>query len=162
MKKRILQAIVTGLVAIPLCLAFAQDEGGAEKGKGKGKGRPEGGPPGGGKGGPPGGRPMGPPAFEDVDADSSGGVSEEELVAAMQKRAAEGAKRLFGFLDKDKDGELTGEELGAMANRGGKGGPPGGEKGKGGKGKGGKGGPPEGGGGGEKPKRPPVDDEGDN
>lgn len=159
MKSNILKAIVTGLVAIPLCFAFAQDEGGEEKGKGKG--RPEagkGGPQ--GKGGPGGGRPqMGPPTFEEVDADKSGGVTEEELIAAMQKRAGEAAKRMFGFMDKDENGQLSKEEMtvrqrGGFGGKGGKGGPPGGEKGKGGKG-----GPPQGGGGGEKPKRPPVEDD---
>lgn len=76
------------------------------------------------------------PKFEDIDADSSGGVSKEEWIAHQVKMAEERAERSFGFVDRDESGDLSKEEIAAAIQRmrgagGGKGGarPQGGRKG---------------------------------
>lgn len=101
-------------------------------------------------------RPRGEqPKFEDIDADSSGGVSREEWIAHQVKMAKERAERSFGFVDRDESGELSKEEIAAAIQRmrgagGGKG--PGRPQG------GRKGGPGKGPSGGEEKKRPALEE----
>ena len=140
-KNRLFYLFLAGVLALPLCFTFAQEE----KGKGKGKGK---GP---GKGGPRG--HFQPPKFGDIDADSSGDISKEEWVAFQVKTAKERAERSFGYIAGD-DEKISEEELQKMMDRWkGKGRPKGP---KGGKGKGGPGGDDSGGE--KKPKRPKVEE----
>lgn len=159
MNIRNLKGIVAALIALPLGIALAQDDGGAEKGKGRPDGK--GGPGADGKGAP--GRPPSPPQgppFEQIDTDKSGDIDLAEWIRHSEVRAKEIFERLAG--DDDK---ITQEELRAMLQmRGGpggpgKGGPPGGDKGKGrppGGDKGGDKGAPDGKG--QQPKRPAADE----
>ena len=142
--KSVLCAILALAVAAPLSRVFAEEEDKKDPGN-----RPKPGGPGAqerrGPGGPggPGGR--GGFSIEAIDKDKSGDISEEEFIAFHVERA----KRGFGFMDKNKDGKLTKEELPRPGQQR-PGGPPQrrGSEGPGDKDKGD----------GEKPKRPPVDD----
>lgn len=57
------------------------------------------------------------PKFEEIDTDSSGGVSKEEWIAHQVKMAEERAERSFGFVDRDESGDLSKEEIAAAIQR---------------------------------------------
>lgn len=123
--------IVSASMALSLCISQAQDDekkpGPPPRPEEDGQ-RPRGGRPGGGG---PGGPPA--PDLKEADADKDGSISKQEWTDFMVKMAKERAERSFEFLDKDKSGDISKEELAAMRGRG-PGGPGGQGRGPGGPG----------------------------
>lgn len=97
----------------------------------------------------------GPPAFDDIDTDQSGALSQAEIGAMVERfagrrRGAGGERsegpseerdqsrrrgpdpeRMFGRMDTDGDGSISREEFDARPRMGGRGGPGGGRRGEG-------------------------------